>query len=348
MECEGNAPPAGGALALIWEAGDGTIPRLEIRAGPRMLHLPNYKTTWDAKSATPTHAMLSVDGSANEERLRTSGAYTARMVTAALDLKPTDRVLELGCGVGRIGRELAPHIAYWEGADISANMLKVARERLAGFDNVGLTELTCSDLKSLPDASFDKAYSIAVFIHMDKEDFYLYLEDLARVVKPGGLVFFDTWNTSHPVGWRRFAIELNPLRGVAPTERKDVARNQFSNPEEVRSFLDHAGFETLGLLTDSPWVQAVAMRRGGGNADAERQRVRANANRIAYSPLWTELFDYMIRAQFEGTMPLKDALAAMQDDSRGEEMAMFRAAFLAAWRYNEQAWGPIPEHLAKP
>jgi ubiquinone/menaquinone biosynthesis C-methylase UbiE len=312
-----------------------------------MLHLPNYKAIWDAKSATPTHAMLSVDGSANEERLRVSGAYTARMVTAALDLKPTDRVLELGCGVGRIGHELAAHVAHWEGADISANMLKVARERLAGFDNVGFTELMCSDLKSLPDASFDKAYSIAVFIHMDKEDFYLYLEELARVVKPGGLIFFDTWNISHPVGWRRFAVELNPFRGVVPTERKDVARNQFSNPEEVRSFLDHAGFETLDLLTDSPWVQAVAMCRGGGDAAAERRRVRANANRIAYSPLWTERFDYSIRSQVEGTMSLQDAVEAMRDDSRGEEMAMFRAAVLDVWRYNEQAWGAIPEHLAK-
>ncbi|MBS0515625.1 MAG: methyltransferase domain-containing protein [Proteobacteria bacterium] len=313
-----------------------------------MLHLPNYKTTWDAKSSTPVHAMLSVDGSANEERLRASGAYTARMVSAALALKPTDRVLELGCGVGRIGHELAPQIAHWEGADISANMLKVARERLAKFSNVGLTELTRSDLRSLPDASFDKAYSIAVFIHMDKEDFYLYLEDLARVLKPGGLLFFDTWNTSHPVGWRRFAVELNPFRGVDPTERKDVARNQFSNPEEVRTFLDHAGFDVVEMFSDSPWVQAVAMRRGGGDVGAERRRVQANAGRIAYSPLWTELFDYSIRSQIEGTMTLTEALEAMQDDSRGEEIPMFRAAFLDVWRYNEQAWGPIPVRLAKP
>lgn len=313
-----------------------------------MLHLPNYKTTWDAKSTTPTHAMLSVDGSANEERLRASGAYTARMVRAALDLKPVDRVLELGCGVGRIGRELAPLVAHWEGADISSNMLKVARERLGGFANVGLTELSRSDLKPIADASVDKAYSIAVFIHMDKEDFYLYLEDLARVLKPGGLLFFDTWNTLHPVGWRRFAVELNPYRGVAPAERKDVARNQFSNPEEVRTFLDHAGFDVVEMFSNSPWVQAIAMRRGSGDIGAERRRAQAAASRIAYSPLWTELFDYSIRSQIEGTMSLRDALEAMQDDSRGEEMALFRAAFVDVWRYNEEAWGPLPADLAKP
>ena len=313
-----------------------------------MLHLPNYKTTWDAKSTTPVHAMLSVDGSASEERIRATGAYTARQVMAALDLKPTDRVLELGCGVGRIGRELAPHVAHWEGSDISGNMLKIARERLSGFANAGFTELTRSSFKPLPDASFDKAYSIAVFIHMDKEDFYLYLEDWARVVKPGGLLFFDTWNTSHPSGWRRFAVELNPHRDVVPTERKDVARNQFSNPEEVRTFLDHAGFDVVELFSDSPWVQAIAMRRGAGDIEAERRRVRAATDRIAYSPLWTELFDNLIRSQLEGTMSLTAALETMQDDSRGEEVPLFRSAFIEVWRHNEEAWGPIPEHLIKP
>jgi len=153
-----------------------------------MLHAPNYKALWDAKASTTQGALLAVDGSTNEDVLRMTGAYSARQVEAALDLRATDRVLELGCGVGRIGRELAPNIAHWEGSDISANMLKVARERLASHANVGLTELTRTSLQPLADASFDKAYCVAVFIHMDKEDFYLYLEDLARVLKPGGLL----------------------------------------------------------------------------------------------------------------------------------------------------------------
>ena len=177
-----------------------------------MLHASNYKALWDAKATTPQGAMLAVDGSSDENVLRMTGAYSARQVDAALDLNKGDRLLELGCGVGRIGRELAPKVAHWEGADISANMLKVARERLSEFPNVGLTELTRSNVRPLSDASFDKAYCVAVFIHMDKEDFCLYLEDLARVLKPGGLLFFDTWNLAHRVGWRRFAVELKPYQ----------------------------------------------------------------------------------------------------------------------------------------
>jgi len=311
-----------------------------------MLHASNYKALWDAKATTPQGAMLAVDGSSDENVLRMTGAYSARQVDAALDLKKTDRLLELGCGVGRIGRELVTKVAHWEGADISANMLKVARERLAEFPNVGFTELTRSNVKPLPDASIDKAYCVAVFIHMDKEDFCLYLEDLARVLKPGGLLFFDTWNLAHRVGWRRFAVELKPYRDVPLSERKDVARNQFTTPEEVRLFLDHAGFDVVGMFSDSPWVQAVAMRRGGGNLEAERARVSKLGAKIAYPPLWTELFDNMIKVQIEGSMTAQQALDAMRDDSRGEEVPLFRTAFIELWRHHQHAFGPLPPELA--
>lgn len=311
-----------------------------------LLLAPNYKTLWDAKASTPLGAMLAVDGSTNEDVVRLTGAYAARQVDAALDLQRGDRVLELGCGIGRIGRELAPKVAHWEGADISANMLAVARERLASFANVGLTELTRSNFRPLPDASFDKAYCVAVFIHMDKEDFYLYLEDMARVLKPGGLFFFDAWNVTSRVGWRRFAAELPQYRDVAPTQRKDIGRNQFTSPDEVRVFCEQAGFDVLALHADSPWVQVVAQRRGGGDGANVRARLTANAARIAYSPLWTEMFDNMIRVQSEGTLTPQAALDAMRDDSRGEEIALFRTAFIELWRLHQDAWGPLPGEFA--
>jgi len=302
----------------------------------------SYKTFWDDKASTTKGALLAVDGSANEQVLQLTGAYSARQVETALDLHKSDRVLELGCGVGRIGHLLAPKVAHWEGADISANMLRVAKERLAAHGNVGFTELARTTLAPIADASIDKAYCVAVFIHMDKEDFYLYLEELARVVKPGGLIYFDTWNLASKVGWRRYALEVAQYRGADIGTRKDVARNQFSTPDEVRAFLEHAGFETLLVLSDSPWVQAVA-RRKGGNEDSSgtRERLQGQAQRIAYTPLWTELFDTLIKVTTEG-MPPQAALDMMADASRGEEVPMFRAWFLELWRANEQHWGQAP------
>jgi len=302
----------------------------------------SYKTFWDDKASTTKGALLAVDGSANEQVLQLTGAYSARQVETALDLHKSDRVLELGCGVGRIGHLLAPKVAHWEGADISANMLRVAKERLAAHSNVGFTELARTTLAPIADASIDKAYCVAVFIHMDKEDFYLYLEELARVVKPGGLIYFDTWNLASKVGWRRYALEVAQYRGADIGTRKDVARNQFSTPDEVRAFLEHAGFETLLVLSDSPWVQAVARRKGGNDdSSATRERLQRQAQRIAYTPLWTELFDTLIKVTTEG-MPPQAALDMMADASGGEEVPMFRAWFLELWRANEQHWGQAP------
>ena len=302
----------------------------------------NYKSFWNDKASTGLGAFIAVDGSTNEETARLTGLYSARQVSTALDLQSGDRVLELGCGVGRIGREIAPRVAHWEGCDISSNMLGVARERLAGLANTGFTELHRSSLQPLADASFDKAYCVAVFIHMDKEDFYLYLEDMARVLKPGGLLYFDVWTMASAVGWRRYALEIAQYREANHAQRKDVARNQFSSPEEVRVLLDHAGFDLLLLLGDSPWVQAIAVRRGGAvDVDALRARAQSVAARVAYTPLWTELFDGVLDVA-AGKQTPQAMWAALDDDSRGDEVPMFRAWYHGLWKSSEATLGPAP------
>jgi ubiquinone/menaquinone biosynthesis C-methylase UbiE len=51
-------------------------------------------------------------------------------------IKPTDVVLEIGCGIGRVGRVLAPICREWIGADVSENMINHLRQRLKEFKNV--------------------------------------------------------------------------------------------------------------------------------------------------------------------------------------------------------------------
>jgi len=233
-------------------------------------------------------------------------------------------------------------VAHWEGTDISSNMIGAARERLAEFPNVGFTELTRSSLQPLADASFDKAYCVAVFIHMDKEDFFLYLQEMARILKPGGLLYFDTWNMASEVGWRRYALEIDQYREADHSQRKDVARNQFSSPQEVAIFLDRAGFDMTLMLSDSPWIQAIGVRRGSA-ADLETlgKKAQAAADRIAYSPLWTELFAGILDVVVGKTSP-QQMWQALADDTRGEEVPMFRAWYLGLWKGSEANWGPAP------
>ncbi|NIV20704.1 MAG: methyltransferase domain-containing protein, partial [Gammaproteobacteria bacterium] len=154
----------------------------------------SYKEIWDFKASDPCAAMTAVDGSFSEEGLQHTGRWSANQVKNALGVDRQDRLLELGCGVGRIGRELAPHCGRWLGVDISDNMIDNAERRLAHLDNVQFHRLSRTSLDMVGDGEIDKAYSIAVFCHMDKEDLYLYLRELRRVLREGGLIFVETWN----------------------------------------------------------------------------------------------------------------------------------------------------------
>ena len=154
----------------------------------------SYHAFWEQAARTPESALLAVDGSADESILQATGRWTAAQVAQALLLQPDDQVLELGCGVGRIGRELAPQCRSWHGVDIAANMLTVAKQRTSHLSNVAFQHLHRTSLSMFADASFDKAYAVAVLIHLDKEDVFLYLREVARILRPGGLVYVDTWN----------------------------------------------------------------------------------------------------------------------------------------------------------
>ena len=123
-------------------------------------------------------ALSMMDGSPNEESCQLTGQYIAKRIANALLLNQSDVVLELGCGVGRIGREIAPHCGKWFGADISENLIKIAKLRMAHLNNISFSHLNKTSLDPFPDHFFDKAYSHAVFIHIDKEDLFLYLKEM--------------------------------------------------------------------------------------------------------------------------------------------------------------------------
>jgi SAM-dependent methyltransferase len=174
-------------------------------------------------------------------------------------------VLEIGCGVARLGKEVAPHAREWWGVDVSANMVAIAHDRCRDLRNVRFFVSNGRDLSGVPTASVDKMYCHAVFIHMDKEDWYTYLVDARRVLKPFGLFYFDVWNLCDSVGWLRWQNERSLYRDR--TERP-AHRNQFSSPDELRTMVRMAGFELLQLV-ESFSLQAVVTHVPGGMDRAE-------------------------------------------------------------------------------
>jgi SAM-dependent methyltransferase len=305
------------------------------------MHPTNYKNFWDNKATSYTGALIAVDGSSDESSVVATGARSANQVAAALDLKATDRVLELGCGVARIGLPLAARVGFWQGVDISQNMVDVAAKRLAGLNNVAVQALVRPALP-FPNASFDAVYSIAVFIHMDKEDFFIYLREIARVLKPGGRVFFDHWNLAHPVGFRRFLYEANFYdKHGDVSARKDVARNQFTTPQEVAVFVQQAGLQVTEIMDDTCWVQALAVKGDAALVASEQARISTQRTTINYGQDWTKYFDWVLPVVFEGVAP-QVILDRLETEPQTEVRAMYETWLHAAWRNNPSQYGPAP------
>ncbi len=240
---------------------------------PRSLGAKDYATVWDNVAKVREHAFELVDTSRNEEELERAGQTLAPFLVKGLGITREDVVFELGCGVARLGKGVAPHAREWWGLDVSANMVEIARERCRGLPNVRFFVGGGGNLADVPTASVDKMYCHGVFIHMDKEDWYSYLVDARRVLKPGGLFYFDIWNLCDPVGWLRWQCERNLYR-----DRSDrpAHRNQFSTPDEVRQMLLMTSWLPLEVF-ETFNVQAVATHAPAGAdraaflADVERR-----------------------------------------------------------------------------
>jgi ArsR family transcriptional regulator len=157
-------------------------------------------------------------GAAQEwEALRVE-AYGQRFEREALLglLPPCLTVADLGCGAGSLSAALAPHVARVFGVDQSAAMLRAARRRLDGFDNVELHRAGLESLP-LPDQSCDAALLVLVLAYVPAVA--PVLAEAARILKPDGrLVVIDLGRHDD----ESFARRLGQARlGFAPD---DLAR----------------------------------------------------------------------------------------------------------------------------
>ncbi len=223
----------------------------------------SYRQWWDANATDMAAAVRSTVPTPDEEDYRARGwhgdanSFGAKQFIERAALTPQSRVLEIGCGIARIGREMAPRVGEWHGADISPNMIRLAGERCGVLPNVRFHLLRPPDLlRALPQDHFDFVYATIVLMHLDKEDVFRYLCDAFRLVRVGGMAYFDTWNIDHPDVFRIWH-EASP-----PGEPKVRGRLQCSSVPELRMFLRQAGFEIESLDEGEQLVRAFCRRTG--------------------------------------------------------------------------------------
>jgi len=222
---------------------------------PPVARREEYKDVWSELSATRNSARLHVGGFEEEEIFEATGAKTKETLLVTVGLNSQDTVVEIGCGVGRVGKPLAGLCRKWIGCDVSPNMLRFAAERLQGLDNVELREINGYDLQPLADASADVVYSTIVFMHLEEWDRYNFVLEAYRVLRPGGRLYVDNVNLCSQEGWEVFERH----REFAPKERPAYI-TKCSTPAELATYLKRAGFKSVQCQEDGLWIRAWGVK----------------------------------------------------------------------------------------
>ena len=104
----------------------------------------------------------------------------------------TMRVLEIGCGVGRMTRALAATFGEVHGVDVSSEMVRRASEFLLSTPNAHVHCNSGRDLQVLGDLRFDFAFSFIVFQHVPSRAIIdNYVREAGHRLRPGSLFKFQ-------------------------------------------------------------------------------------------------------------------------------------------------------------
>jgi tRNA (uracil-5-)-methyltransferase TRM9 len=159
------------------------------------------------------------------------------------------RLLNLGCAHGP---DFLPFKDGFElyGVDFSAGMLEFAQKyaRKFGFG----VELALADIRHLPylGESFDWAIAVATYHHLMGGEHQKALEELRRVLKPGGEAFITVWNRGQPRFWFKPREVEVPWRKRGQTLYR---RYYLFSYGELERLVRQAGFEVIKSFPESAY-----------------------------------------------------------------------------------------------
>lgn len=102
------------------------------------------------------------------------------------------RILDWGCGPGRLIRhvpELLQYKSHVYATDYNEASIAWCKEHIA---NVAFNQNKLAAKLPYEDHFFDAIYGISIFTHLSEEMHFNWLEELKRILKPGGILFITT------------------------------------------------------------------------------------------------------------------------------------------------------------
>jgi SAM-dependent methyltransferase len=248
-----------------------------------------------------------------EDQLEEVGRLPGQLAMDRLELRPGQRVVDLGCGSGRTTLELASRVGpdgEVVGVDIAAEMLARGRDRAARLGTANI-EFLHGDVQAhdLGEARFDAAYSrFGVMFFTDPVAAFA---NVRRALRPGGALSFVCWQSVFDNEWALVpGAAVATVTGSLPTMPGPAEPGPFSlaDPGRVRAVLDAAGFDSVAIAPHAdqvvisedriPEVALTSIRVGGVREalrDADDQ-TRQRALAAIEDALRARLQDGQVRA----------------------------------------------------
>jgi len=172
-------------------------------------------------------------------------------------IKDGQKVLDLGCGNGRLYQLFQDKEVEYVGVDNSEGLIKLAREQ---FNRPEFIVADALDLENrFPSNEFDVIISIAFLHHIpSKELRFKVLKDCFSLLKPNGFLIFTVWNLKQ---WKLicryhlYSLFFGKRDVFVPwkaTEKKIWRYHHVFTLREIRRLAEKAGFKIIRNEKDSP------------------------------------------------------------------------------------------------
>lgn len=165
-----------------------------------------------------------------------------KTLIAQSDLQPGHRVLDIGCGTGTFIIQIKHLYSNVEiaGLDPDPKALSRAKRKIERDDFVIQLDRGFSENLPYPDASFDRVFSSFMFHHLETDGKQRTLQEVRRVLKPGGslhLLDFGHSETQHNHKGSflsRWIHSSNPLKNNSEEQILSlISQNGFANPRRI-------------------------------------------------------------------------------------------------------------------
>jgi len=167
------------------------------------------------------------------------------------------KVLDVGCGNGRMAELFLDSKVNYLGLDDSQNLIKIAKDKFKDYKQIEFEVANALDFKVA--AKYDLALCIAVLHHIPSHPYQLKaLMNIADSLKPGGKLIISTWNLFKWDYFNRYGLSLFNLKnkikyGVwsfndffVPWKKTGPVQARYAHSftkSELKKLLIQAGFE---------------------------------------------------------------------------------------------------------